>query len=122
MTVGERIKAAREIKGATQEELARAANTTKQTIYKYENNIVSNIPSNRIEDIAMFLGVSESYLMGWEQTIDLNQSWENELLKCYRKLSPERANRVFQYAAALLEVQEAEAEISNRNNTDQEQS
>ena len=41
MTIGKRIKDAREAKGATQDELAKAANTTKQTIYKYENGIVS---------------------------------------------------------------------------------
>ena len=35
MTVGERIKALRENKGLTQIELALAANTTKQNIYKY---------------------------------------------------------------------------------------
>ena len=43
MTVGERIKSSRIAKGATQEELAKVLGTTKQTIYKYENNIVSNI-------------------------------------------------------------------------------
>ena len=44
MTIGKRIKDAREAKGATQDELAKAANTTKQTIYKYENGIVTNMP------------------------------------------------------------------------------
>ena len=35
----------------------------KQTLYKYENDIVNKYPSDKIEDIASFRGVS-SYLMG----------------------------------------------------------
>lgn|GEM_PF-4663589 len=70
MTVGERIKALREEKNITQTELAEALDTTKQNIYKYENNIITNIPSDKIEAIASFFGVSPAYIMGWE-----NQTW-----------------------------------------------
>lgn len=66
MTIGEKIKLIREKKGASQIELAEAIGTTKQTIYKYENNIISNIPSDKIELIAKYLGVTPAYLMGWE--------------------------------------------------------
>ena len=52
MTIGERIKAIREENGMTQTELADAIGTTKQNIYKYESNIVTDIPSDRIEAIA----------------------------------------------------------------------
>lgn len=68
MTIGERMKEIRTIRGLTQEDLAVAASTTKQTIYKYENNIVTNIPSDKIEAIARCLGVSAAYLMGWEKS------------------------------------------------------
>lgn len=66
MTVGERIKQTREEKKISQTELAEAINTTKQNIYKYENNIISNIPSDKIEAIAKYLSVSPAYLMGWD--------------------------------------------------------
>ena len=46
MTKGERIKGLREQIGITQTELAEAINTTKQNVYKYENNIITNIPSD----------------------------------------------------------------------------
>ena len=49
----------------TQESLANKIGTTKQTIYKYENDIITNIPSDKIELIAKTLGTSPSYLMGW---------------------------------------------------------
>ena len=54
MTIGERIKSCRETANLTQDELAKRLATTKQTIYKYENNIVTNIPSDKIEKMAEF--------------------------------------------------------------------
>ena len=66
MTIGERIKSLREEKGITQTELANAIGTTKQNIYKYENGIITNIPSDKIELIASFFGVSPGSIMGWE--------------------------------------------------------
>lgn len=67
MTVGERIKKIREEKNISQTELAKATNISKQNLYKYENNIITNIPSDKIEDIANYLEISPSYLMGWTQ-------------------------------------------------------
>lgn len=66
MTTGEKIKYLRELKKLTQEELAHLTNLTNQTIYKYENNIVINIPYSKVEKIAETLQVSPSYLLGWE--------------------------------------------------------
>lgn len=67
MTIGERIKYIRESQRMTQVELANACNISKQTLYKYENNIVTNIPSDKIELIAEKLNTSPSNLMGWEE-------------------------------------------------------
>lgn len=66
MSKGERIRAAREAANLTQEELGRLCGTTKQTIYKYENGIVTNIPLDRIEKIANVTGVSSAYITGWK--------------------------------------------------------
>ena len=66
MTVGERIKLARETKNLSQTDLANACKISKQTLYKYENNIITNIPSDKIEVIANYLSISPAYLMGWE--------------------------------------------------------
>ena len=66
MTIGDRMRNLREQLGLSQDELAKSANTIKQTIYKYENNIIANIPSDKIEKIADRLNTSPSYLMGWE--------------------------------------------------------
>ena len=66
MTKGERIKLLREKANMTQEELAKLLNTTKQTIYKYEQSVVTKIPSDRVERIAEVLNSTPAYIMGWE--------------------------------------------------------
>lgn len=67
MTKGKRIKQLREENRITQEELAVRLNTTKQTISKYEKDIVTNIPSDKIEALSLILGTTPSYILGWDQ-------------------------------------------------------
>nr|DAU01951.1 MAG TPA: Repressor protein CI [Caudoviricetes sp.] len=69
MTVGERIKQIRNKVGMSQVDFADKINVSKQTLYKYENNIITNIPSDKIEAAAQLGNVTPSYLMGWE-TLD----------------------------------------------------
>ena len=66
--IGERIKQLREANSLTQEELAKRLETSKQTIYKYENQIITNIPSDKIEILAKIFKVSPIYLMGGDET------------------------------------------------------
>ena len=66
MTRGEKIKKAREHMGLSQTALADKINVSKQTMYKYENNIVTNIPTDKIEAIALACHCTPEYLMGWE--------------------------------------------------------
>ena len=66
MTIGERIKQLRTKKNISQVDFADKINVSKQTLYKYENGIVTNIPSDRIEAIAKLCNISPAYLMGWE--------------------------------------------------------
>lgn len=64
-SVADRIKQAREKSGITQVDLAVKIGVSKQTLYKYENGVITNIPSDKIEQIAELTGVSPAYLMGW---------------------------------------------------------
>ena len=64
-SVEDRIKQAREKSGITQVDLAVKIGVSKQTLYKYENGVITNIPSDKIEQIAELTGVSPAYLMGW---------------------------------------------------------
>jgi transcriptional regulator with XRE-family HTH domain len=98
MTIGERIKQLRTEKEITQTELADIIGTTKQNIYKYENGIITNIPSDKIEAISSYFQVSPAFLMGWNnsapsesetliRTSDNNfSSDETQHIKKYRTL------------------------------------
>ena len=67
MTKGERIRARRRELGLTLEEVALAAETSKQTVQRYENGVIENIPDGRLEAIARALSTTPAYLMGWEE-------------------------------------------------------
>lgn len=66
MTKGDRIRQLREGRSLTQEDLARLLNTKRQTISKYEKNIVTNIPSDKLEELAKVLGTTPEYILGWD--------------------------------------------------------
>ena len=65
MTKGQRIKLKREELNIKQTELAEKVHISKQTLYKYENDIITNIPSNKLEEIAAALDTTPDYLMRW---------------------------------------------------------
>lgn len=67
MTVGERIKEIRNKLNMSQVDFADKINVSKQTLYKYENNIITNIPSDKIEAAAKLGNISPAYLMGWKE-------------------------------------------------------
>ena len=60
-----RLKELRKKAGLTLDGLAELVGTSKQTIHRYENGIISNIPHDKIERLAMALSTTPSSLMGW---------------------------------------------------------
>ena len=60
-----KLKRLRKENGLTLDELARIIGTSKQTIHRYENGIITNIPPSRVESLATVLGTTPSELMGW---------------------------------------------------------
>ena len=79
--IGKKIKELRIGLDLSQEELAVAAKTTKQTIHKYETGIVKNIPASKVKAIADKLKTTPSYLMGWEEMEKKNDAIADIILK-----------------------------------------
>lgn len=76
MTVGERIKQRRIELGLTQTELAqRMGYTSKSAISKVEKDKSDNITTDRVQKFAKVLGVTSSYLMGWEDNDNKDNSY-----------------------------------------------
>ena len=110
MSIGKRIKALREQNAMTLDEVAKRCHTTRQTIYKYENEIVTNIPYDKIEMLAKALDVSPSYLFGWEEkkSPDKLQLTEGEqmILDLFRRVPEDQQKLVLQMIRAALGSQE----------------
>lgn len=90
-TLGEKIKQLRSNMNISQVDFATKIGVSKQTLYKYENNIITNIPFDKIEDIARIANVSPAYLMGWEQShTPLKESFRERLSNALadRKMKP----------------------------------
>jgi repressor LexA len=64
------LKKLRRERGLTLDDLARALETSRQTIHRYENGVISNVPPEKVAKLASALGVSPSALMGWSEEID----------------------------------------------------
>ena len=99
MTKGQRIKSKREELRVSQTDLANAIGVSKQTLYKYENDIVSNIPSDIIEKLSSRLDCSPGYIMGWEDSevlIESNPKDVDKAVELYEK-----------YIQAILEIRSA---------------
>ena len=106
MTVGERIKEVRNKLGSFQVYFADKINVSKQTLYKYENNIISNIPSDKIEAIAKYLSISPAYLMGWENDNGISSDIPDENLiilnRNAKKLTPEKRKQLLDMARLMF--------------------
>ncbi len=77
MSIGKRIKKLRSDLGMSQVDFAKAIGVSKQTLYKYENDLITNIPSDKIEAAAAVCKVTPGFLMGWNETaIEKNQHHE----------------------------------------------
>ena len=104
MTLGERIRRSRESSGYTQSELAKKIKTTKQTIHKYENGIVTNIPSDKIEALAKHLNTTPAHLMGWDEQEDREKTLrpdEQRLLDTYNILNTKGQDKLNETAEEM---------------------
>ena len=82
--VANKLKALRKQKGLTLEELAASLGTSKQTIHRYENGVIANIPKEKIERLAELLGTTPSELMGWGENL---YSYDN-IIPIKKKILP----------------------------------
>lgn len=70
-----KLKELRKSKGMTLDELAELIGTSKQTIHRYENGIITNVPPEKVESLANALDTTPGELMGWDN--DTVKSYEN---------------------------------------------
>ncbi len=97
MTKGERIKDLRIKHNMSQEDLAKFLQTTKQAVWKYEHNTVTNIPIDKIEQMADLFHVTPEFLCCWNIGAGSVAEDEQELLYYFRSLNTEGKENVLSY-------------------------
>jgi len=89
MSIGSRLKKLRISYDLTLEQVGKKIGSSKQTLYKYENGIVTNIPSDKIESLAKVYATTPSYLMGWEdecgEKLKIMSPHDSKLLALYNQ-------------------------------------
>ena len=96
MTTGEKIHYLRMRSNITLEELGERCGVKKQTIKKYEDGIIKNIPADKRKIIAKTFNVSEAYLLGLDEI-------DNERLTiAWNSLNDLGKSRLLEYASDLL--------------------
>lgn len=105
-SIGNRIKKLRIDSNLTQEEVGKIIGSSKQTLHKYENGIITNIPSDKIETLANLFDVSPSYIMGWDDN-DINDNKLNKedekLLNAFNQLNNEGQEKAISYTQDLVD-------------------
>lgn len=77
-TKGARLKRLRKEHGYTLDDMGTMLHIARQTYFKYENDIITNIPTDKIEAIAKIFNVSEAVIMGWGEDMQFHRSVDIE--------------------------------------------
>lgn len=67
MTFAERLKQLRKENGMTLEEVGNIIGVGRANIYKYEHGIITNVPPDKVHQLANLFGVTRPYIMGWTE-------------------------------------------------------
>lgn len=73
MSIGKNIRQLREARQMSLEDVAKMCGTTRQTIYKYENEIITNIPYDKILLLSSALNTTPADLFDWKSNHDDNK-------------------------------------------------
>lgn len=120
MTMGEQIKQLRLERNMTLEELGNKVGVGKSTVRKWENGMIANMRRDKIAKLASALDVSPAYLMGWEQSNEVEvpvniikkvPSKQEELISIYDQLSSRNQDKVLTYSKSLLTKQQLDDEV-----------
>ena len=106
--LGNKIKELRELNNLSKTELGDLLNVTMETIYKYENNIIKNIPINNIVKLAEIFRISPSYLLGWNDSENI----DIELLKLLQQLNSIEQAEIKGMVKQLLKDREKNEDIN----------
>ena len=92
--MAQRIKALRQERGLTLEQVADVVGVGKSTVRKWETGMIANMRRDKIASLAKALSTTPEYLMGWEvkkispDELVLTEG-EKTMLEIFRLIPPE---------------------------------
>ena len=113
--MAQRIKALRQEKGLTLEQVADVVGVGKSTVRKWETGMIANMRRDKIADLAKALGTTPAYLMGWKEEDDKKEispsepqltEGEKVLLDLFNRVPEDKQQLVLQMIRAALGSQE----------------
>lgn len=112
MSIGTKIRELREERNMSLDDVAKLCKTTRQTIYKYENGIVTNIPYDRIILLSKALNTTPGNLLGLESdsenkiSLDGMELTEGEkaLIKLLRRLPADQRPIVYEKILTAIDA------------------
>jgi transcriptional regulator with XRE-family HTH domain len=108
--MAQRIKALRQEKGLTLEQVAAVVGVGKSTVRKWETGMIANMRRDKIADLAKALGTTPAYLMGWKEEDEKKDSpsepslteGEKTLLDLFNRVPEDQQQLVLQMIRAAL--------------------
>ncbi len=85
--IGNRIKYARDLKGATLDDIAKKVGVTKSTIQRYEAGKIITIKLPVVEAIAIALNVNPSWVVGKSDEMELPSQKIPKIMQYYTQLN-----------------------------------
>lgn len=108
--MAKRIKALRQEKGLTLEQVADVVGVGKSTVRKWETGMIANMKRDKIASLAKALGTTPEYLMGWEEKKvspsepSLTEG-EELMLELFRKIPEDKQAAALEMLRAALKMQ-----------------
>ena len=104
---GDNIRTLRIHRGLSQTQLADAIGESKQTVYKYETGVITNIPLPKIEAIARVLRCTPESLVGWDEQVkeekpaELSEN-QKEFIRLVSQLTDQEVSFLLSQVKGLL--------------------
>ena len=105
----ERIKALIEQSELSYQELEKITGIKKSSLQRYASGVTRKIPLDVIEKLSLALGVSQEYLMGWDENVKKSSPEEPKLtegerilLDLFKRVPEDQQQMVLQMIRAAL--------------------
>ena len=110
MDLSSKIKQLRAERGMTLEQVAKIVGVGKSTVRKWETGMIANMRRDKIDNLAMALGTTPAYLMGWNKTIPTEEpkltDGEKAIIDLFRQIPESKQAVVIEMIRLALKTQE----------------